>query len=113
VELSRSRGSGDRCRVGRSVEPTSRHEVVLSVLGRSGLHPVPTGVASPAVAWFSARDKLVGAIFALNEARAGERQMSGDKPPFVGSKLIEEAQSGRYSAAAFMGDWAFPPRLPQ
>jgi hypothetical protein len=42
----------------------------------------------PPFAWFSARDKLVGAIFALNEARAGERQMSGDEPPFVGSKLI-------------------------
>src|SRR5262249_39468557 len=38
----------------------------------------------------------------LNEARARERQMSGGKPPFVGSKLIEEAQSGRYSAVAFM-----------
>ena len=27
------------------------------------------------LAWFSARDKQVGTIFALNEARAGERQI--------------------------------------
>src|SRR5215472_2591326 len=104
---------GSMARSGRRprFEPTSRHEVVLSALGRSGLHPVPTGVVSPAVCLASARDKLVGAIFALDESRGGERQMSGNKPPFVGSKLIEEAQSGRYSAVAFMVDWDFPRRI--
>ena len=65
----------------------------------------------PPFAWFSARDKQVGTIFALNEARARERQMSGDKPSFVGSKPIEEAQTGRYSAVGFMIDWNFPRRI--
>jgi hypothetical protein len=59
----------------------------------------------------SGRDKPIGAIFALNEARARERQMSGDKPPVIGSKPIEETQTGRYSAGGLMVDWDFPRRI--
>jgi hypothetical protein len=37
--------------------------------------------------------------------------MSGNKPSFVDSEPVEEAQTGRYSAVGLMVDWDFPRRV--
>src|SRR5262249_33190269 len=59
----------------------------------------------------STRDKSVGSIFALDEPSTRERQMSGNKPPFVDSEPVKEAQTGRYSAVGLMVDWDLPRRV--
>jgi hypothetical protein len=67
------------------------------------------GAANGGEIELSGRDKPVGAAFALNKAAAGKGEMRADETLLVRSEVIEESQSGRYSAVGIVID-RNPPR---